>query len=537
MSRQQAYVAGQWREGDGATFRAQNPSTGQEIAQDWPVSGWGAIDEALAAAAAAFGAMWQATPEHREGFGEAYTALPEVTGADRAEFLEAYADRLDAASGELVAQAHEETALPAEGRLKGIELPRTTGQLRQAAAAAREGSWKLATLDTKANIRSRLEAIGPVVVFGPNNFPFAFNGASGGDFAAAIAAGNPVIVKGNPAHPGTTALLVREAVAAAAATGMPESLVQLIHHMDPEDGFRMVADRRVGAVAYTGAKGPGLKIKHACDRAGVPCYLELGSVNPVVILPGALRERSEEIVGEFKTSGLMASGQFCTNPGLVLLLAGDQTEGFVAAVADAFGQAPTGMLLGGRVKEHLAEGVAQLVAAGAEVVAGGGGADGVSFQNTLLRTSGAGFLADPHGLQTEAFGNAGLCVVCDGLDQLAEVVGTLEGQLTGCVYSHSDGSEEHEYRTVERVLVRRVGRLLNDKMPTGVAVSPAMNHGGPYPASGHPGFTAVGIPASLRRFAALRCYDNVRPHRLPVDLRDQSPPQRPWRLIDGDWTR
>ena len=179
-----------------------------------------------------------------------------------------------------------------------------------------------------------------------------------------------------------------------------------------------------------------------------------------------------------------------------------------------------------------------LQAAGAELVTGGttGGGAGYSYSNTLLRTTARRFLADPEALQTEAFGNESLFVVAGDVDEAAEVARRLEGNLTGCIYSDTGGSDDDAYERIAPALRRRVGRLLNDKMPTGVAVVTSMNHGGPYPATGHPGFTAVGIPASMLRFAMLCCYDEVRPHRLPVELRDENP-GGVWRLIDGDWTQ
>ncbi len=235
----------------------------------------------------------------------------------------------------------------------------------------------------------------------------------------------------------------------------------------------------------------------------------------------------------------MGTGQFCTNPGIVLLLAGPATEKFVAGVTEKFRAAPVGTLLSKAVAASLVDSCGTLSRSGATVLAGGtpGGGRGCSFANTLLRASGEQFLADPHGLQTEAFGNVSLLVVARDLDELAQVIAQLEGSLTGCFYTHTAGEDDRAYARLAPELRRRVGRLLNDKMPTGVAVSPAMNHGGPYPSTGHPGFTAVGIPASLRRFAVLACYDNVRPDRLPPTLRDKNASGQPWRLIDGSWTQ
>ncbi|MEX2173967.1 MAG: aldehyde dehydrogenase (NADP(+)) [Pirellulaceae bacterium] len=521
MPLQNVLIAGRWRAAQSSgTFFAENPATKERLTDEYPVSTWGDCDAALAAAAIAFEEL-RREPSERI-----------------ADFLEDFAARIEARQEEIVQLASQETALPATPRLAGNELPRTTAQLRQAAAAAREASWTMPTIDTKQNIRSLLGPIGPVAVFGPNNFPLAFNSASGGDFAAAIAAGNPVIAKANSSHPGTTRLLAEEAFAAVQATGLPPATVQLLYRTSHADGERLVADFRLGATGYTGSRSAGLALKRAADAAGKPIYLELSSVNPVVILPGAMEEKFDDIAAQFATSCLMGTGQFCTNPGLVILLAGSQTDKFAAALVEKFHAAPVGTLLSAGVAKSLAGGIAALTKAGAEVLVGGsaGGGKGHSHANTLLRASGQKFLAAPEALQTEAFGNASLLVVCDGLDEAARAIEHLEGNLTGCVYSHTGGADDAAYDRLAPALRRKVGRLLNDKMPTGVAVSPAMNHGGPYPATGHPGFTAVGIPASLRRFAALECYDGVREQRLPLVLRDKNPTGNTWRLIDGQWT-
>jgi NADP-dependent aldehyde dehydrogenase len=523
MTKHKVLIGEGWREATASEwFHAENPTTCEALPDEYPISAWKDCDSALQAAHCAAAGMRDLGP------------------AKIAQFLEKFADRIEQGKDELVEMAHLETALPKSPRLADVELPRTWGQLRQAVAAARDGSWALPTIDTQNNIRSCHGSLGPVCVFGPNNFPFAFGSSSGGDFAAAIAAGNPVIAKANSSHPGTTRIFAELAFAAAQDVGMPNGTVQLLYRLRHEDGERLVADPRVGATGYTGSRAAGLKLKAAADRAGKPIYLELSSVNPVVILPGALQERHDQIADEFTTSCLMGTGQFCTNPGLVLLLAGESAEAFVQAVARRFDQASVGTLLSRGVEQSLRQAIDSLQQAGAECIAGGsdggeGGGTGYSCRNTVLRVSAARFLEAPQLLQAEAFGNATLFVVSDDADQLQHAVACLEGNLTGCIYSSQDGLDDNVYDQIADHLRQRVGRLLNDKMPTGVAVSPAMNHGGPYPATGHPGFTAVGIPASLRRFSTLQCYDNVRSQRLPACLRDQSPVASLWRLIDGQW--
>jgi len=514
-------IAGVWRQANHHdTFQATDPNQNQKLAPEFPVSTWDDCDQALQAAAAAA----------RE--------LRRMPSTKIAAFLESYADRIDAAKEALCDAAFAETGLARSPRLADVELPRTSNQLRAAAVACRQGSWALPTIDTKAGIRSCFESLGPVCVFGPNNFPFAFGSISGGDFAAAVAAGNPVIAKANSSHPETTRLFAQEALAAIEQTGLPAATVQLIYRTSHADGERLVSDSRVGATGYTGSRGAGLKLKAAADQAGKPIYLELSSVNPVVITPGALQERCDEIVGEFLTSVLMGAGQFCTNPGLVVLLRERVSDEFIAAVKEKFQQSAAGTLLSPAVASSLSTSIEKLTRFGAELLTGGGEPeqDRCAYANTLMKVSGSEFLANPEGFQTEAFGNASLIVVANDAHQLCRVIGSLEGNLTGCIYSAKDGSEEELCGRVAFEMTPKVGRLLNDKMPTGVAVSPAMNHGGPYPATGHPGFTAVGVPASLVRFAKLTSYDNVRENRLPELLKSKNPTGQTWRLVDGQWT-
>jgi alpha-ketoglutaric semialdehyde dehydrogenase len=520
-SRQPILVAGGWRTSQAqGEFQAFDPTAGRALDACYPISGWEDCELAVESAWAAFTQLRQTPPDRI------------------AAFLDRYATAIEQAAPKLCELAHRETGLPLSPRLSEVELPRTVGQLRMAAEAARTGSWALPTIDTKAGIRSCYRPIGPVCVFGPNNFPFAFGSVSGGDFAAAIAAGNPVIGKANSSHPGTTQKFAELALEAVKQVGLPEATVQLIYRTDHAVGQRLVGHPKVGATGYTGSRRAGLVLKAAADRAGKPIYLELSSVNPVVILPGALEQRGDELAEQFVGSALMGAGQFCTNPGLVLLVDGPASERFVEAVKQAYSRAPAGTLLSCAVRDSLLGGVAALVEAGAELLVGGESLPGerVAVSNSLLRVSGGRFLEAHEALQTEAFGNASLLVMASDIDQLANIIACLEGSLTGTIYSHTAEVDEAAYQRVAADLEQRVGRLLNDKMPTGVAVSPAMNHGGPYPATGHPGFTAVGIPASMLRFAKLTCYDAVRPERLPWLLQEGPATGSTWRCIDGRWS-
>jgi len=514
------YINGTWRPAASREiFHATNPATGEVLEDAYPVSTWPDLDIALSAAA------------------EAAPQLAQTPPAAIADFLNRYAQRIEACAAELTARAAAETALPLAPRLRDVELPRTTAQLRQAAAAVVEGSWSLPTIDTTHNIRSCLAPLGPVLLMGPNNFPFAYNAISGGDFAAALAVGNPIIAKAHPLQPNTTRLLAEQAVAALAETPLPKSTLQLIYHMSPDTGLRAAADPRLAALGFTGSRRAGLALKAAADQAGKVIYLEMSSLNPVIILPGALRERPEKIADEFADSALAANGQFCTNPGLTLLLAGPETTAFIAAVKTRFQSRTPGTLLSEGVAHGLRASVATLRNAGATLLTPYPPSPAPCVHpNTLLHVTAAQFLAQPDALQTEAFGNASLFVTADSPGQLAEVLAALEGQLTGSIYSSTTGADDGLYIRFAQLLRPKVGRFLNDKMPTGVTVCPAMNHGGPYPATGHPGYSAVGAPGTLRRFAMLQCYDHVRVGRLPAVLTNKNPTGRTWRLIDGTYT-
>ncbi|HET8846402.1 MAG TPA: aldehyde dehydrogenase family protein [Ktedonobacteraceae bacterium] len=505
------------------TFQAQAPTTGESLPAYYPVSSAEEIEQAIQAGLHAVLEL-RSLPNSHEAI---------------AQFLEAFASIIEQRSEQLVEMAFQETGLAREPRLRMVELPRTTNQLRQAAQAARNSSWCYPTIDTRNNIRSCYASLdGPVVVFGPDNFPFAFNSVAGGDFAAAIAAGNPVIGKANPGHPGTTQLLAEAALEALEQGPLPRSMVQLLYRTSKTGGFRLVSHPAIGATAFTGSRSAGLRLKEAADKAGKPIYLEMSSVNPVFLLPGALEERLPQIADEFCSSCLSASGQFCTNPGIVVLMENEQSQQFVHEAATRFQATPAGVLLHSYSSAQLREAIAVLTQHGAQLITGGNEIAGEQFrfENTLLWVSGDQFLEHPHALQTEAFGNVSLLIRARDPEQILAIAASLEGNLTGSIYSHTGGADDALCDQLTKEIRPKVGRLLNDKMPTGVAVSPAMMHGGPYPASGHPGFTAVGIPASMVRFGLLQSYDNVRPHRLPAVLQNKNPSGTLWRLIDGRWT-
>jgi NADP-dependent aldehyde dehydrogenase len=330
-----------------------------------------------------------------------------------------------------------------------------------------------------------------------------------------------------------------QAFDAARETGMPPALVQLIYRTSHEDGYKLASHTQLKGLGYTGGRVTGLALKRRADAAGIACHMQLGSTNPVFILPGCIAAESErdDLVAQLTTSSLMGCGQLGTNPGLVVLLKGLSSDALISGCKRSFEEAPVGTLLGPAAAQSFSWGLRQLQEeAGAELICGGkdAGGKGFCYENTIFKVTGVEFLEDPTRMQTECFGNAITMVVCDDVRQMTELCHHLEGSLTGCIYSDANGSDDSAYWRVAPVLRTKVGRLLNDKMPTVVAVSPPQDHGGPS-RSPSPALTAVGIPASLARWCTLRSYDNLRPERLPPSLQDTSPNPKLQRFIDGVW--
>ena len=514
-------IAGAWRTAATvSSFRAVDPTTGQEREQLWPVSSWSDVDAALDAA------------------GATAAELARLPGERIAVFLERYAERLAARGQELVAVSHAETGLAIEPRLANVELPRTLTLLRQAAAAAREGTWRMAMIDSARNIRSAAFGLGPVIVFPPANFPLAYGALTGGDFAAAIAAGNPVIAKAHPGNPGVSRLAAEEAVSALKETGLPAATVQLLHGVSLADGERLVADQRVGATGFTGSQEAGKRLFAAATAAGRVIWVEMGSINPVVLLPGALAERGDEISAELTTSVTGSAGQFCTKPGVVFLVEDAAGKAFVRATAERFQAIGAQVLLGAIGRERLIAAVGRLCQAGARVVAGGGAGKGpCSHEPTLLEVTGAELITSPHSLLIEAFGNATVLVSCRSIKELQAAVACVTGSLGASLYTAKNGADDALFAGLAQLLLDRAGRVIENRMPTGLAVTPSMQHGGPWPSAAPPFFSAVGMPWTLLRFARRICFDGWSPQRQPECIGDAAPAGGPWRYIDHAWTR
>lgn len=503
------------------TFRAFDPSTGEEIEPQFSVSTADHVALACRLAAEAFDRFRETTPE------------------DRARFLEAIADRIDALGDGLVDRAMRESGLP-RPRLTG-ERGRTSGQLRLFANVLREGSWAGVTVDTalpdrqplpRPDLRQRRIAVGPVAVFGASNFPLAFS-VAGGDTASALAAGCPVVVKGHPAHPGTSAMVagaIREAVA---ACGLPEGVFSLVQGPSNDLGATLVADPRIKAVGFTGSRGGGLALIDIAGRRAepIPVYAEMSSVNPVILFPAALAARAEALGSAYVGSLTLGSGQFCTNPGIVVALAGPDLDRFVASAATALSGAEPQVMLTGGIHKAYDAGVARLANhQSIETVARGAEGTGCNRgRAAIFATNATEFAANPD-LAHEVFGAASLIVRCASFDEVARVLEAMEGQLTATL--QLDAADHDLARPLLPILERKAGRILANGWPTGVEVSYAMVHGGPFPATSDPRSTSVGA-AAIERFLRPVCYQDLPDDLLPALLRDGNPLGLP-RRIDGE---
>ncbi|XRQ12468.1 aldehyde dehydrogenase (NADP(+)) [Actinomadura welshii] len=476
--------------GTGAAINAVDPRTGERLDPEYRYGGDAEVDRACALADAAFDTYRATSPERR------------------AAFLEAIADELDARSDDLVDRATSETGLPVP-RVTG-EVARTTGQLRLFAADLRAADAPFAAVDPAGDagpeIRQGRVAIGPVAVFGASNFPLAFS-VAGGDTAAALAAGCPVIVKAHDAHPGTCELVGRVVSDAVREAGLPEGVFSMLYGDGPTLGIALVTDPRVQAVGFTGSRAAGLAIaKAAANRPRpIPVYAEMSSVNPVFLLPEALAVGGGELAEAFVGSVTLGTGQFCTNPGLVFGVRGAELDAFLDAAAKAVAADPGGPMLTPGIARAYADGVARLerhpdveiLARGREPDAAVGGAA------ALAAVDAEHFGPD---LQAEIFGACSLVVRCADLDQVEELARGLEGQLTATV--HAGPGDRAAAARLLPALERLAGRIVWDGWPTGVRVGHAMVHGGPFPATSDSRTTSVGSLA-IERFQRPIAYQGV----------------------------
>lgn len=519
-------IAGEAGRPGGRTFRAVDPASGAELAPEFHEAHPAEVDRTLALAAAAFAVYRQ------------------IDGAGRARLLEAIAQEIESLGDALLQRAHAETGLPL-ARLTG-ERARTCAQLRLFAQVVREGSWVDARIDPalpdrqplpRPDLRRLLQPLGPVVVFGSSNFPLAFS-AAGGDTASALAAGCPVAVKAHRAHPGTAELVGGAIQRALATCGLPAGVFSLLHGGGATVGVAMVKHPATAAVGFTGSHAAGRALFDAAAARPhpIPVFAEMSSLNPVFLLPGALRERGPAIASGLLGSFTLGVGQFCTKPGLVFAVGGPETETFVAALAAAVAAAPCGTMLTREIRTAFLDHRAQITAVGG-VTPVAASAAAAQPQRTecaasVARTTAHTFLSRPE-LATEAFGPFTLLVIAETADELLACAAALEGQLTATV--HGTPADLAAARPLLDRLEPRAGRLVVNGFPTGVEVCPAMQHGGPYPATTDARFTSVGT-AALLRFARPICYQGCADELLPPALQ-RANPLGLLRLVDGRPTR
>ncbi|WP_239017787.1 aldehyde dehydrogenase (NADP(+)) [Sphingomonas aracearum] len=500
------------------TFQGVDAATGAPLEPSYPISSLADVDAACAAADAAFDAYRATDPE------------------TRAAFLEAIGEEIVALGDALIERAHRESGLPV-ARLTG-ERGRTVGQLKLFAQVVRDGYWRQARIDPalpdrqplpRADLRLRMVPLGPVAVFGASNFPLAFSTA-GGDTASALAAGCPVVVKGHPAHPGTDDMVAGAIRRAAEKTGMPAGVFGHVRGPANALGAALVQDPRVAAVGFTGSRGGGLALmKLAQGRAvPIPVYAEMSSINPVLLMPAALAARGAALGTAFVGSLTMGAGQFCTNPGLVLAIEGEGLEAFTRAAVEALtAHAPQPMLTGG-IRAAYAKGTQALASNPAvEQIACGLEGDGVAREMARLFTTDAQSVLADRALGEEVFGASSLIIRCRDLDELKAVIAGLEGQLTATL--HMDEADHAAAASLVPLLERKAGRVLANGWPTGVEVSHAMVHGGPFPATSDGRSTSVGTLA-IDRYLRPVCYQDLPAALLPAELRDGAAGPR---MIDG----
>lgn len=493
-----------------SAFRSVDAVTGQSYGPDFALDGIAEVRAACAAAEAAF---------------DAYRA----TDAEaRAVFLERIGAEILALGDDLIVTAMRESGLT-RARLEG-ERGRTVGQLKLFASVLRRGDWMGLRIDpvapgttatARTDLRLRKIPLGPVAVFGASNFPLAFSTA-GGDTASALAAGCTVVVKGHPAHPATGAMVAGAIHSAVKASGLPASVFSHLTGPGIELGAALVKDPAIAAVGFTGSRAGGLALVTLAQarEVPIPVYAEMSSINPVVLLPEAIRARGAELGAAFVGSLTMGAGQFCTNPGLLLAIEGEGLDAFVSAATEAISGAAAQTMLTGAIHASYEKSIDTLkhhekVLTVAQGPAGEGVSDG---RATFFSTSGQSFLAD-RALGQEIFGASSVLVRCVDEAELRSVIAAAEGQLTTTL--QMDDGDIDVAEGLVPLLERKCGRIVVNGWPTGVEVTHAMVHGGPYPATSDGRSTSVGSLA-IDRFLRPVAYQNFAPRLLPAVLRDDA---------------
>lgn len=480
------------------SFTGFNPATGEPLSPTFYEATAEETDQAVALA------------------DQAFLVYRKVKGDQKAAFLEAIAEEILALDEVLIKMASLETALP-EARITG-ERGRTVGQLRLFASLVRDGKWENEIIDPaqpdrqplpKPALRQVQIPIGPVAVFGASNFPLAFS-VAGGDTVSALAAGCPVVFKAHPAHPATCELVGRAILRAAGKTGMPNGVFSMVHGISHEVGGRLVQHPLIKAVGFTGSYRGGKALYDQAVRRPepIPVYAEMGSSNPVFFLPKALEQNGETLAQAFAGSVTLGTGQFCTNPGLFVTLKSD--EPFANVVAESLDKISVGAMLTPGIRQaflsginHLKtqEGITNLTTAQTEDIA-----------PTLLVTTATQAIANPT-VTEEVFGPSTVGILADEKEAVLAFARSLQGHLTATI--HGTDEDLEEYKELIDILTLKVGRLVFNGFPTGVEVSPAMVHGGPFPATTDSRSTSVGTTA-IYRFTRPICFQD-----LPTSLQNE----------------
>ena len=518
-------VDGQSRPGTGAAFHGVDPATGARLEPVYHCASLVDLNHAADLAE------------------EAFAAYRKLSGRERGRFLRSIADGIEAIVPQLVERAHRETALP-EARLKG-ESARTINQLRLFAQVVEEGSWVNARIDPaqpnrtplpRSDIRSMMKPLGPVAVFGASNFPLAFS-VAGGDTAAAFAAGNPVIVKAHHAHPGTSEMVGQVIARSVRECGLPSGVFALFFGAGAEIGAALVDHPKVKAVGFTGSlsAGKALMQRASARPEPIPCFMEMSSVNPLFVLPEALHMRTTQITAGLFGSFTLGVGQFCTKPGLVYLPRNADADALVAEVKVLVEKAAPSPMLTEGISKSYHSGIAGRQAhshVNTVAQAASNGAAKTYAAPVLMQIDAADLLGNPE-LATEVFGPSALVIRYDSREQLMELAGSIEGQLTATL--HGTEADLAAFADLIAILERKAGRLIVNGFPTGVEVCHAMVHGGPYPATSDSRATSVGT-YSIYRFVRPVCYQDFPQAFLPEELKDGNP-LGIMRLIDGQLTR
>ncbi len=510
----------------GDTFRAWNPATGETLEPAFHSATKEDVNRTAQLAA------------------DAFPALSRLRAVEKAALLESVASHIEGITESIVERAHLETALP-KPRLQS-ETGRTCNQLRLFASVVKEGSWVTARIDRadpqrkplpKPDVRSMWHGLGPVVVFGASNFPLAFS-VAGGDTASALVAGNPVIVKAHPAHPGTSELVGRAIRESVREQGLPPGVFSLLFDSGTSVGTALVQHPLVKAGGFTGSIAAGRTLMNlAAGRPEpIPFYAEMGSTNPLFILPGAMAARGREIAAQLHASFTLGGGQFCTKPGMVFVPESEDSAIFLGEFREKVAHSPKfSLLTSGIAGAYRRETQSRRGRSDIAVLAEGEqpGAEPAFLAGVaVFQTDVAGLLASSD-LGSEVFGPSTLLVRFSGKEQILHAARSLGGHLTATI--HGTPEDLRDFAELIEILRTKVGRIVFNGYPTGVEVCHAMIHGGPYPASTNSSTTSVGTQA-IYRFARPVCYQDFPSSALPDELKNENP-LGIWRMVDGQLTR